>query len=127
MASTTSDPFDRVLLMARVCELEELARRREELYAAQRQQVGDLSAQLLAASRTLSRFNQIGSEDVDLLLGYMRMWGGDVSQVADAIAASEQAKQALLLGLKTALSTKMADGLGLKTEIVTDGSTASSE
>lgn len=103
------DPFSRVLLMTRICELEEMLRHADEArqtFQAQLQEFALVSGQAAAA---MGRMLATGVEDVDVVLSFARQSPDTVVAAAAAeLAASPQGREALAQGLRTSAALRAA-------------------
>lgn len=109
------DPFARVLLMARVCELEELMRRQDEVRAALAAQIEQYAGVVREAATTMTRLLALGADDVDVVLTAARQSADDaVRAAAEELAANQRGRDAIAFGLRTAAALRAA-GTGQKT------------
>lgn len=119
-AEVKPDPFARVLLMSRICELEEYARRHEEIRAAMAGHTATITTELAKAASTVGRILALGVEDIDQLLATAAQWarsggtaaqwpeGGEAAAALKAVAALAPARDALMLAVKTLVANRAA-------------------
>lgn len=105
------DPFSRILLMARIVELEQCLIHNDAIRAALAESNAVLTAELTKASQAASRLLAVGPAEVEALFGFVAQWAESEATgaaTAEALRASPVMRNAFMLGLKTFVAGKLA-------------------